>query len=264
MSGAKNYWGDSTQDADLKVARYVDQVFLRLAQYHGEDKRNKALGIVDSVAQVKAVWAAEFCLMTPEMVALGAKKIRDQSFCPNLARFTQLCKPSAEEAYVEAQLGFNARARGEFGVWSCPAVYFSGVDFGLADLRDKDWTRAAARFSKIYERAILRQERGELDLIPVPVPPDLWLESKPAVSDGKKVAALIGRVYVAANSNPKHWADVPRSFTATREMLARAQAGSIASDVVKHNLEMGTIIREGDWFKPIGYVQGGKLVVCVH
>lgn len=259
MSNAKRYWADNSQIADMKIAKYVDQVFERLAEYHTADKRDKAIGLTDDVAKIKASWAREFCLMTPEMVVRGGKKIRDQAFCPSLARFTQLCKPSAEDAYAEAQLGMQARSRGEFGVWACPAVYFSAVEFGSTDLREKDWLRAAARFSKIFERAIERQERGELELIPAPVPAERRVENKPITRDSVKVGALVERAFAAVNSNPKGWAFTPKSFTATREMLARAKSGFLGLDVVKHNFELGTIVEDGDWYKPVGYIQRGEL-----
>lgn len=264
MSNAKRYWAENEQLADLRIAKYVERVFERLAEYHTKEKRNKAIGMDADSVMVKLSWGREFSLMTPEMVEHGAKKIRDQSFCPSLARFTQLCKVSAEEAYAEAQIGMTARARGDFGVWSCPAVFFAAVEFGSSDLREKDWLRASARFSKIFERAIERQERGELEAIPKVTPPDHMLENTPITRDAAKVAALVGAVSAVLEVNPRGWAYSPKSFAATREMLARAQNGFLTKDVVECNLKLKTIVKDGDWFKPVGYVRGDKLVVCVH
>lgn len=263
MSNAKRYWAETEQLADMRIAKYVERVFKRLAEYHTEEKRNKAIGMGTDALVVKSSWAREFSLMTPEMVESGAKKVRDQSFCPNLARFTQLCKVSGEEAYAEAQMGMTARARGDFGVWSCPAVYFAAVEFGSSDLRERDWLRASARFSKIFERAIERQERGELDVIPAVTLPSHMLENTPITRDAAKVAALVGSVSAALSDNPQSWAYFPKSFTATREMLVSAKNGLLNKDVIEHNLKLKTIVKDGDWFKPVAYVRGDKLVVCV-
>lgn len=265
MSNCQHYWAESQQLADIKIAKYVDLVFERLAEFHTVDKRNKAIGMVNDEAAVKASWAREFCLMTPEMVEYGGRKIKGQKFCPNLAQFTQLCKPSDEEAYAEAQIGMQARLIGDFGVWSCPAVYFSAVEFGLSRLREMNWERAAVRFSKIYERAVARQERGELGLIPKLVPIEKRLESAKvsSIQDVAKIEKLVKQSFGGTDVNHKIWAFAPRSFYATCEMLNRAKSGHINEKVVEQNIKAGTIVKDGAWFKPVGYLRGNKLVVCV-
>ena len=262
MKNAKIYWDENSQIADLKIGRYVDQVLERMAEYHTAEKRDKAIGMNDGEERIKLSWAREFSLMTPEMVVRGAKKIRDQNFCPNLAKFTQLCKPSAEEAYVEAQIGMQARSRGEFGAWTCPAVYFSAIEFGGSDLREKVWLAANARFSKIYERVIERQERGELDVIPAPAAVEHRIENTPLRRDTVKVEELVCRAQAAVKVKAgMWWAHSPKSLTATREMLYRAKGGLVDMDTVAQNLKIGTIEADGDWYKSIGYIERGNLVL---
>lgn len=259
---AKIYWNENSQLADMKIARFVDQVFERMAEFHTVDKRDKAIGLSDSdIVRIKASWARELQMMTPQMVIRGGKKIRDQAYCPTLAKFTQLCKPSAEEAFSEAQISMRDRGRGQFGEWTCPAVYFAAIEFGTSDLRDKSWPQASARFSKCYERAIERQERGELEQIPEAIPVERQLENQPT-SNPQRVEALVAKaIDTMKSAGGKDWAIEPGSFKATCEMLHRAKKGWIDMTIVQHNLDVGVIEANGNWFKPVGYISRGELVL---
>lgn len=106
--------------------------------------------------------------ITPAMVREGLNHIRKRcDWPPSCAEFIKACKPSVDPmvAYYEAVAGVQARAAGEFGTWSHPAIYWAAMPMAF-ELKEQTYSQVKVR----WERSLARQMgRSEWDPIPQPM-----------------------------------------------------------------------------------------------
>lgn len=106
--------------------------------------------------------------ITPTDVKAGLRECRRRyTKPPSCAEFIQACKPSVDPlvAYYEAVAGVQARANGEMGAWSHPAIYWAAMPMAF-DLGNQTYSQMKAR----WERALAAQmERAEWEAIPQPM-----------------------------------------------------------------------------------------------
>lgn len=106
--------------------------------------------------------------ITPEMVRSGLKVIRRRcDWPPSCAEFVKACKPSVDAvvAYYEAVAGIQARANGEMGLWSHPAIFWAAMPMAF-DLGQQTYSQMKGR----WERALAEQlERTTWEQIPTPL-----------------------------------------------------------------------------------------------
>jgi hypothetical protein len=120
-----------------------------------------------SPAEMKSHWVSEFFGYTPREIKRGLDAIDTKDWPPTLPEFKKMCRPpmDALKAYYEAVAGVQARAAGEYGKWSHPAVYWAATPLAF-DL-------AALSFSQIkgrWESALDEQmAAGSWDEIPQPM-----------------------------------------------------------------------------------------------
>lgn len=104
----------------------------------------------------------------PADIRAGLKACRSKyDWPPSCAEFIKACRPSVDTtvAYYEALAGVQARAAGEMGQWSHPAIYWAAMplayDFGA---------QAYSQIKNRWERALAEQmDRGEWPAIPQPM-----------------------------------------------------------------------------------------------
>lgn len=251
-----NYWGTDKALATEMLAEYVERVFRRMSEFHTAEKRNKALGLPadfndDEYKAAWKTWAYELGMMTPEMVQRGGRKLKAVKFCPTLAQFIQLCIPCAEESFHEAQAGVSARSAGKFGAWTCPAVYWSAVDFGVTDLKLSNWNFTGKRWTRIYEGMLKKQEAGNLQPIPEPVAETLRIESKAELVVPAKVAEFVSENKAKTNTMKiqVQWAFLCESRSAALKLcdgLNGLVHRSTLAEAGKHNLRLGKLAKDGE------------------
>lgn len=152
----------STKPAPLS---WVESLFSRMQGMYG----SKFLDMWrdTDITSVKSLWAEEMGKLTRDQLKRGVEALRTQDWPPSLPQFIKLCAPSVDSlvAYYEAVAGIQARAKGEMGVWSHPAIFWAATPLAF-DLGNQTYSQIKAR----WERALAEQmERGEWDDIEAPL-----------------------------------------------------------------------------------------------
>lgn len=193
-----------------------------LQQWEGLDK-----------AALAVAWAEEMIGYTGDEIARGLAACRTRPFPPTLPEFLALCRPSLnpEVAYHEAVSGMSARARGEMGQWSHPAVYWAAVRITSHDLLSMGWQAIRGRWEAAL-RSIL--EQGKWDAVPQPhlqlsAPGQANTTTAESRAALQKIRHMVGTVLDADGriGDPKAWArrilENPAGRTATvMDMAKRA------------------------------------------
>lgn len=105
--------------------------------------------------------------ITLQEIANGLKACRSQfEWPPSCAEFIRACRPSVDPlvAYYEAVAGVQARARGEMGVWTSPAIYWAAMPLSF-DLGAMSYSQIKSRWESALHEQI---SRGEWPDIPQP------------------------------------------------------------------------------------------------
>jgi hypothetical protein len=106
--------------------------------------------------------------ITPADVKAGLKACRTKyDWPPSCAEFIKACKPEVDPlvAYYEAVAGCQARAKGEMGEWSHPAVFWATVKVSAFDLLEQTYSMVKQRWEKA-----LSDEMAKHEWEPIPVP----------------------------------------------------------------------------------------------
>lgn len=102
--------------------------------------------------------------ITPADVQAGLKVIRKRcEWPPSCAEFIKACKPGLDPlvAYYEAVAGVQARANGEMGVWSHPAIYHAAMPLSF-DLSNQTYSQIKARWERALEAQFALSEWPEI------------------------------------------------------------------------------------------------------
>lgn len=113
------------------------------------------------------VWANELADLTHAELKRGKEALSSREWPPTLPEFKKLCRPpvDAMKAYYEAVAGVQARAAGEYGKWSHPAVYWAAMPLAF-DLGSQTYSQVKPR----WEAALFEQlDKGEWAEIPQPM-----------------------------------------------------------------------------------------------
>lgn len=112
-------------------------------------------------------WAQELSGYQPIEITRGLKALETRDWPPTLPEFKKLCRAPLDpmKAYYEAVAGVQARAAGEYGKWSHPAVYWAAMPLAF-DLGNQTYSQIKPR----WEAALSEQmEAGEWIEIPQPM-----------------------------------------------------------------------------------------------
>lgn len=124
----------------------------------------------DAIDNWKTSWAEAFEEegIKPADIRNGLKACRTKyDWPPSCAEFIKACRPAVDPmvAYYEAVSGVQARAKGEMGKWSHPAIFWAAMPMAF-DLGQQSFSQIKMR----WERALAEQmDRGEWALIPAPM-----------------------------------------------------------------------------------------------
>ncbi len=106
--------------------------------------------------------------VTPMDIKAGLKACRTRyDWPPSCAEFIKACKPAVDPmvAYYEAVAGVAARAKGDMGKWSHPAVFWAATGMAF-DLGSQTYSQIKGR----WEQTLAEQmDRGEWEPIPQPM-----------------------------------------------------------------------------------------------
>ncbi len=105
--------------------------------------------------------------ITPHDVKVGLRESRKRyGWPPSVSEFMQACRPALDpvKAYYEAVAGVQARAQGEMGEWSHPAIYWATVPLGV-ELREQTFSQVKARWETAFEQQLAK---GTWEAIPKP------------------------------------------------------------------------------------------------
>lgn len=117
----------------------------------------------------KQAWAEAFDEegVSPADVAQGIKNCRRLfDWPPSLPEFLRACRPQLEPetAFFQAVRGMQARARGEMGEWSHPAIYYAAVSVGQFDLLNQAYTQLGQRWQKVLNEELAKGQWAEIPL----------------------------------------------------------------------------------------------------
>lgn len=122
--------------ADALPVAAVDALMLSLRAQLGA-KFADAFGAVP-LEELRGEWAQRLAGFRRHELERGLNACSNRRFAPTLGEFKVLCRPAleAEYAWEEAKAGMAARAVGQKGVWTHPAVYraASAMDYELRAL----------------------------------------------------------------------------------------------------------------------------------
>jgi hypothetical protein len=149
-------WFDPMPELGISL---IDHLFNRLdGAYPGKWRQNfKNQQAIDNWAE-SWVEAFEEEGITPLDVKVGLRECRKRfAWPPSVAEFMQACRPALDplKAYYEAVAGVQARASGETGEWSHPAIYWATVPLGV-ELREQSYSQVKARWEASLEQQLAK------------------------------------------------------------------------------------------------------------
>ena len=144
---------------------WVERLFQRMLLDYGK-KFSDQWGGADTDALI-AHWSQELASYTGAELKRGLDALSTRDWPPTLPEFKKLCRSPVDPlvAYYEAVAGVSARAGGEFGKWSHPAIYWAAMPLAF-DLGSQTYSQIKPR----WERALAEQmDKAEWAAIPVPM-----------------------------------------------------------------------------------------------
>lgn len=154
----------STSTTALPEA-WVERLFDRMLLEYGR-KFTDQWGGADSDTLI-AHWSRELAGYTGAELKRGLDALATREWPPTLPEFKKLCRRPLDSttAYYEAVAGVQARAAGEYGKWSHPAVYWAAMPLAF-DLGNQTYSQIKPR----WEAALFEQlDKGEWPEIPQPM-----------------------------------------------------------------------------------------------
>lgn len=174
----------------------MDHLFNRLdGAYPGKWKRD--FPNEQAIDNWRASWAETFedNKITLEEIAKGLKSCRGgaQDWPPSIGEFIKHCRPTkaikSDVAYYEAVAGCQARAKGEIGVWSHPAIFWAAVPLAY-DLLNMTYSSMKSRWEAEFDKQMAKTEWEEIKkpILAIAPPP----KTKEANREAGKVLKHIG------------------------------------------------------------------------
>lgn len=167
-------------------------------------------GMDTGVENMKRTWLERIRArrLTRAQLKRGLVACERLKFPPSWPEFLECCQPELDPvvAYEEAVAGLQARAKGEMGEWSHPAVYWAATEL-RADLMGQTFGAVKERWTAVLKRQMARD-----DLPPIP-PERVALPAPGAAFTSREHAAAMLRELGAAGvlrrmqqTGDKQWA----------------------------------------------------------
>lgn len=170
----------------------VGQVFKRLQAQLGAKLADLYAGVKPE--DVRQEWAAALGGYRNEEIIRGLDACRTRAFAPNLGEFLNLCRPALdpEIAWMEALDGIKARAAGERGEWSHPAVFRAAQSF-VFELRSKSFKECKKNWAFVLQREFSRGWIKDVPEAPLQIPHMPSKPGKPSPEVLAKIKSILGR-----------------------------------------------------------------------
>lgn len=122
--------------------------------------------------KMAAHWGQELAGYSGPEVGRGVVAMESRDWPPTVPEFKRLCRPPVDTlaAYHEATAGLMARARGEHGSWSHPAVYWAATLLSR-DLMGQTYGQVKDRWA-----SVLSGQMANTEWVVIP-PPRLQIEA---------------------------------------------------------------------------------------
>lgn len=207
---------NSSTSTNALPEAWVERLFERMLLEYG--KRFGDQWTQADMDKLIAHWATELAGYSGPELKRGVDALATRDWPPTLPEFKKLCRRPLDvtAAYYEAVAGVQARASGEYGKWSHPAVYWAAMPLAF-DLGNQTFSQIKPR----WEAALAEQiERGEWAEIPQPMvslpAPGKTKTSREEAAQRLRELHAVGIVKDSAGNDPKRWA---------RRILEREAAG---------------------------------------
>ncbi|KAA1286949.1 replication protein P [Alcaligenes faecalis] len=221
--------------AKLEGISLMDHLYNRLNGIYPNKFRSNFKD-VQAIQDWKDAWAEAFDEegIVPQDVALGIKNCRRMfDWPPSLPEFLRACRPhlEADVAFFEAVRGMQARARGEVGTWSHPAIFHAAIAVGQYDMMNQAYQQLENRWSKALASQFALGAWADIPAPTLALPSPV--DSKAVRAEGqKKVRDLTEQAVSQKEKDQKAWAGkillAPKGRTLTVLNMARAAQGEVA------------------------------------
>ncbi len=165
MSNVAKILSTSTDwPADAIPEHWIESLFQKMTFTYGSKFADQWRGI--DADGLKKYWAKELGKYTPDQLKAGVDKLKNRDWPPTLPEFEKMCRPLIDPmvAYYQAVNGVQARAKGEMGIWSHPAIYWAAIPMSF-DLVSQTYAQIKNRWEAAYNE---QMERSEWPDIPEP------------------------------------------------------------------------------------------------
>lgn len=144
---------------------WIERMFEKMLLDYGK-KFTDMWGAADT-DQLIAHWARELASYTGSEIKRGLDGMATREWPPTLPEFKKMCRPPVDSmvAYYEAVAGVEARACGQSGRWSHPAIYWAAMPLAF-DLGSQTYSQIKPR----WERALATEmDKGQWPDVPEPM-----------------------------------------------------------------------------------------------
>lgn len=155
---------------------WIEKLFHQMLLAYGK-KFTDQWGGADT-DELIAHWGRELATYSGAEIKRGLDAMSSREWPPTLPEFKKMCRPPVNEmtGYYEAIAGLEARAKGEMGAWSHPAIYWSATLL-RADLMSQTYAQVKDRWAALLKAQMERGEWAEIPkarvLLPAPeISPD--------------------------------------------------------------------------------------------
>jgi predicted nucleic acid-binding Zn ribbon protein len=184
---------------------WVEKLFHKMLLEYGK-KFTDQWGAVDT-DELIAHWSHELSGYAGHEFKRGLSAISGKEWPPTLPEFKKMCRPPVNEmtGYYEAIAGLEARAKGEMGAWSHPAIYWA-ANLLRTDLLSQTYAQVKERWGALLKAQMERGEWADIPQARVLLPaPDISPQAKAnaaAMLANLGASGIIGR----KGENHKAWA----------------------------------------------------------
>lgn len=196
--------------------KWVERLFERMLLDYGKKFGDQwAQADMDTLI---AHWARELAGYSGVELKRGLDALAARDWPPTLPEFKKLCRRPLDvsAAYFEAVAGVQARAAGEYGKWSHPAIYWAAMPLAF-DLGSQTFSQIKPRWETALHEQMDRGEWAEIPqpMVALPAPG----KAKTSREEASRMLRDLGATTIvtdAAGNDPKRWA---------RKLLEREAAG---------------------------------------
>lgn len=186
--------------------KWVERLFERMLLDYG--KKFGDQWAETSMDTLISHWSRELAGYSGAELKRGLDALATREWPPTLPEFKKLCRRPLDSttAYYEAVAGVQARAAGEYGKWSHPAIYWAAMPLAF-DLGNQTFSQIKPRWEAALHEQMDKGEWPEIPQAMVALPaPGKTKTSREEASQRLRELGATGIVKDAWGNDPKRWA----------------------------------------------------------